>query len=119
MPFDGIESPQVTEALIAVRRLLKRGWCQEAGFRIHWTWLGWHREYCLNSAVRQHEPESDRGRMIVLLKLAIVDLGYDTTSISKLPGNWMLMAFNDDHTRSEVLAVVDRAIAISQGRVLR
>jgi hypothetical protein len=37
----------------------------------------------------------------------MVDLGHD--------GNLMFEVFNDSHTKDEVLAVVDRAIAISRG----
>jgi hypothetical protein len=102
MPFDGVELPQVTEALIAARARLERGWCQGQSHQRRWSWLGPRDHYCLTGAFEKFTVQ-----IAELLHAAVRDLGFaDPHGLSK---------FNDTHTKAEVLAVVDRAIAISRG----
>jgi hypothetical protein len=111
MPFDGVELSQVTEQLLIGRVRIKAGWCQYHLHRVRWTWHGKHHDYCLMAAVLE-----DPGRWAMttrdmagkLLAKAIVDLGY---------GHMQLAEFNDSpgRTKSEVLDVLDLAIAMSRG----
>lgn len=117
MPFDGLESPQVTDALLAVRRRIRRGWCQGPEYRLCWTRLGPGREFCLTGAVLC-DPHSDHRRILLLLKMAILELrGEERPAI--FPGDLTVLHYNEapGRTKAEVLAVVDRAIAISRGEL--
>jgi len=99
------ELPQVTKDLEAAKKLLRRGWCQEVGEK---KWLfGLHTQHCIvgalyTSAERFYGDRYEDG-------LAVVQRVLGTSSGEGI-AYW-----NDKsgRTKSEVLALMDRAIIAS------
>ncbi len=88
MPFDGTQLSPTTQALIEGRRRIEAGWCQKT--------MRTREGVCAVAAV-SHCPDAV------------------TTTLQKALGRWNIAAWNDepDRTKQDVLALYDRAIAIS------
>jgi hypothetical protein len=111
MPFDGVGSSEVTERLIIGRARIEAGWCQGKMHRHRWTMRGRRHEYCLVGALRGAPTADPVPNMALRLVIrTIFHLGY----------GWMQpAAFNDTHTKAQVLDVLDVAIVMSQRRISR
>ena len=95
MPFDGIELSPITKTLMKGRKRIEAGWCQGA-FRMGGA-------VCAVGAVSE-DPDDP----VVSTALKVLESAFGS-AVTDIP-EW-----NDspDRTKEEVLALYDRAIALS------